>query len=166
MQIGVQNDPGLKALLYGSEGAELIVPPCYVLTMEGVRSRPRQNIIAAVGYLLMRMADYGYATVPDPGGRIVEVTARPGDSLATLAKRCGSTLDMVRRLNPSATVIQVGQVLKCQAASMRKVIIGWKPFTYATVSRRYNGNGNPSGDPRYAEKLEYVFDAIRKRNDR
>lgn len=56
-----------------------------------------------------------------------------------------------------------GQILKCQKASVRKVITGWKTFDYRTIARRYNGNGDPKGDPLYARKLEYAMNAIRSR---
>jgi hypothetical protein len=164
MQIGAWNDPGLRALLYGDEGSELIVPPCFVLTASSAKESPRHNIIAAVGYLLMRMADYRFGTVLDMDSPVADVTAGRGDSLSSISKRCRSTLDTMQQLNPGVHTVREGQVLKCRRASIQKVIVGFKPFTFVTVARRYNGNGQPSGDPRYSAKLEYAMSAIKRRN--
>ena len=162
LQIGVPGDPGLRALLYGDEGSELIVPPCYVLTATGVTTQPRMNIVAALGYLLMRMANYGFATLPDDAN-VFNITASVGDSLSTLARKNRSTIETLQKLNSGVQVIRAGQVLRCQRASIRKVIVGWKPFTFSTVAQRYNGNGNPKGDPSYSKKLAYSMDAIKRR---
>lgn len=164
MQIGVRGDPGLNALLYGNEGSELIVPPCFVLNTANVTANPRMNIAAAVGYLLMRMADYGVATMPD--GPVFEVKAGVGDSLGSLAGKNRSTVETMQKLNPGVHVIRQGQMLKCQRASIQKVVVGWKLSTYATVARRYNGNGQPSGDAWYFKKLEYAHEAIKRINPR
>lgn len=166
LQIGVPRDPGLYALLYGSEGSELIVPPCYVLWAEGVRKIPKQNIVAAVGYMIMRMADYGFATVLDPDSRVFDVTVGRGDNLSTLVRKHRSTLDTLQKLNPGVHMVKEGQILKCQRASIQKVIVGFKPFILTTIARRYNGNGQPTGDALYSTKLEYEMDAIKRRNPR
>lgn len=97
LQIGVAGDPGLRALLFGDEGSELIVPPCYVLNASNVTKNPRMNIAAAVGYLLMRMADYGFTTVPDDAN-VFDVTAGAGDSFSTLARRNRSTVETMQKL--------------------------------------------------------------------
>lgn len=160
LQIGVRGDPGLNALLYGNEGSELVVPPCCVLNAANVTANPRMNVAAAVGYLLMRMADYGVSTVRD--GPVFEVNAGVGDSLASLARKNRSTVETMQKLNPGVHIIRQGQTLKCQRASIQKVIVGWKLFAYSTVARRYNGNGQPSGDAWYAKKLEYAHAATKK----
>jgi hypothetical protein len=164
LQIGVRDDPGLSALLGGREGGDLVIPPSYSITPKAAMTFPRENIAAGIGYLLMRMADYGFVTVPDKDSAIFDVTVRPGDTgLGSVARSCRSTPETLEKLNPGVRVIRAGQVLKCQKASVQKVITGWKSFTYTTVARRYNGGGNPLGDPRYAEKLEYAMSAIRAR---
>jgi hypothetical protein len=162
LQIGVSTDPGLHALLFGNEGSELIVPPCYVLTLGSAASNPRMNIVAAVGYLLMRMADYSFATEPDDS-EVFNVIAAVGDSFSSIARKNRSTTDTLQKLNPGIHIIRPGQVLRCQRASVRKVVIGRKSFTFSTVARRYNGDGRPKGDPLYAKKLEYSMQAIQRR---
>ena len=110
------------------------------------------NIAAAVGYLLMRMADYGFTTAPEDAN-VFDVTAGTGDSFSTLARKHRSTVETLQKLNPGVHGLSVGQVLRCQRASMRKVIVDWKPWTFSMAARRYNGNGQPKGDPHYAKSL-------------
>ncbi|WP_130301103.1 MULTISPECIES: hypothetical protein [unclassified Duganella] len=58
MQSGNPGDPGLRALLSGDEGGDLIPPPelAKALTESSVRSTPQMNIRAGTAYLLMRLA--------------------------------------------------------------------------------------------------------------
>jgi LysM domain len=164
LQIGVPDDPGLNALLGKVEGGELIIPRGVSITPRAVQGVPRDNIMAAVAYLLMRMADYGHTTVIDEDAVTTEYTVRAGDNLSKIARACGSTIAVLQKLNPgSSTTLKPGQLLKTQRASIQKVIVGWKSFTPAVVARRYNGNGQPSGDARYAQKLEYALAAIRSK---
>ncbi|MDM0075702.1 peptidoglycan-binding protein [Variovorax sp. J2P1-59] len=158
IRIGVLGDKGLPALLSRREGSELVVP--YSLVGREVQTVPRENIRAGVGYMLMRMAEYGFASIPDRDHRIFEVTVGPGDhGLERVARRCGSTSEILMKLNPAVRAVNPGQVLKCQKATVQKVITGWRSFDYTTIALRYNGNG----DPNYASKLEYSFNVIRSR---
>ncbi|MDM0076376.1 peptidoglycan-binding protein [Variovorax sp. J2P1-59] len=162
MRIGVPNDPGLTVLLTRSEGSALVVPPTIFITSDA-RTQPRQNIRAGVGYLLTRMANYDLATVMDRDNRIFDVTVQPGDrGWESVARRCRSTSEVLLRLNPGHRYIHGGQVLKCQKASIQQVITGWKAFDYRTIARRYNGNGEPKGDAKYAEKFDYAMRKIGK----
>lgn len=113
----------------------------------------------------MRMADYGFTTVPDDAN-VFDVTAGAGDSFSTLARRNRSTVETMQKLNPGIHGLRAGQVLKCQRASIRKIVADWKPWTFSMVARRYNGNGQPKGDPRYSMKLEYAMNAVRQRGPR
>ena len=135
------------------------------LNSSNVTRNPRMNIATAVGYLLMRMADYGFTTVPEDAN-VFDVTAGVGDNFSTLARKHRSTVETMQRLNPGVHGLSVGQVLRCQRASIRKVIVDWKPWTFSMAARRYNGNGQPKGDPHYAKKLEYAMDAVKRRGPR
>lgn len=158
MQIGVVGDPGLSALLWGREGAELIVPPSFNLSASTAVTQPRDNIRAGIGYLLMRMAEFGFESVPERSALIYEVTVRPGDSLESIAKAQASTVEVMKRLNPGVSVLRPGQVLKCQKASVKKVITDWRTIEVSSVATRYNGGG----DPLYARKLTHALTAVRK----
>ncbi len=159
MQIGVLTDQGLGGLLNGREGGDLIIPSTLRFNSNTARATPRDNIAAGVGYLLMRMADFGFETQLDKDGVIFEVTVQRGDKgLSDVARRCASTADLLAKLNPGARFIHVGDVLKCRKASVQKIIVGWKPFTSTMIAKRYNAK-----DPKYAEKLEYALAAIKRR---
>lgn len=161
MQIGVPGDPGLAAFLSDREGGELIVPPNWRarLTIGSVRSIPSHNIRAGIGYLLMRMANFDFQSVlPADGRTILQVTIKPGDSLDKVARTQGSTLEIIKKLNPASSTLRPGQILKFQKASMRRVITGWRLINPDSIARRYNGGG----DINYAKKLEYALGLIRQ----
>jgi hypothetical protein len=160
MQIGVAGDPGLTSFLSGKEGGDLILPTALKgrLTTGSVRTNPRHNIRAGIGYLLMRMANFEYRSGVGSDPKIYEVTVKAGDSLDKIAKAQGSTVDTLRKLNPTANVLRPGQMLKCQNASVQRVITGWRHISTTLIAQRYNGGG----DPNYAKKLDYASSLVRK----
>lgn len=162
MQIGNRDDPGLASLLLGNEGGDLIIPPSMrpYMSIQGAKVEPLQNIRAGVGYLLMRMASYAYKSVLDADARVYEVAAGPGDNLDRIAKAQGSTLETMKKLNPSVRVVHAGDVLKYQKASVRRVITGWNTLSASGVAQRYN-----RGDPAYASKFQYATRAVVQRRD-
>lgn len=155
MQIGVAGDPGLASFLSGNEGGDLILPPVWTarLTLESVRAIPAHNIRAGIGYLLMRMANFEYRTALAADTRTYEITVKPGDSLDKIARAQGSTIDTLRRLNPTAAVLRPGQVLKYQKAAIQRAITSWRHLSTTLMTQRYNGGG----DPNYAKKLDYAL---------
>ncbi|WP_080404370.1 LysM peptidoglycan-binding domain-containing protein [Burkholderia ubonensis] len=160
MRIGVPGDPGLTSLLSGKEGGDLILPSIWKgqLTIGSARTIPPHNIRAGIGYLLMKMANYEYRNIPAADSRIYEVVVKPGDNLDKIAKAQGSTVDTLKRLNPTTAVLRPGQVLKCQKASVQRVITSWRSISTTSIAQRYNGGG----DPNYATKLDYVLLALRQ----
>ena len=83
-----------------------------MITVSSVRAIPALNIRAGIGYLLMRIANFDYRSVPSADTKIYNVTVKSGDSLDKIAKAHGSTVEVMERLNPTANVLQPGQVLK------------------------------------------------------
>ena len=160
MQIGVPGDPGMTSLLSGNEGGDLIVPPDWKgrLTAGSVRTIPAHNIRAGIGYLLMRMANFEYRSTLDADAKVYEVAVKPGDSLDKIAKAQGSTVDTLKKLNPTAAVLRPGQVLKYQKASVQRVITSWWHISTSLIAQRYNGGG----DPNYAKKLDHALSLVRK----
>lgn len=160
IQIGNSHDPGLTSLLSGAEGGDLILPPAWKgrLTIGSVRTIPAHNIRAGIGYLLMKLGSYEYRSVPSAEFKVYEVTIKAGDSLDKIAKAQGSTLDTLKKLNPTAAVLRPGQVLKCQKASVQRVITGWRHLSTTLIAQRYNGGG----DPLYAKKLDYALSLMSK----
>lgn len=160
MQIGVVGDPGMTSLLSGKEGGDLILPKSWKgsLTTASVRTIPAHNIRAGIGYLLMRMANFEHKSVLDADSKVYEVVVKPGDSLDKIAKVRGSTVDTLRKLNLTATVLQPGQVLKYQKASIQRVVIGWRRISTGMIAQRYNAGG----DPNYVKKLDHALSLVRK----
>ncbi|MGF6511371.1 LysM peptidoglycan-binding domain-containing protein [Paraburkholderia sp. 32] len=160
MQIGVAGDPGLASLLSRKEGGDLIVPSAWIgrLTMASVRTIPAYNIRAGIGYLLMRMAHFKYRSVLGADPEVYEIAVRPGDSLDKMARAQGTTIDTLKKLNPTATVLRPGQVLKYRKASVQNAVTSWRPMSAPVIAERYNGGG----DPNYARKLDYALSMVRK----
>jgi len=75
-----------------------------------------------------------------------------------IAKAHGSTVDTLKKLNPTAAVLRPGQVLKYQKASVQRVITSWRHMSTTLIARRYNGGR----DPYYAKKLDYALSLIRQ----
>lgn len=160
MRIGIPGDPGLASFLSGNEGGDLILPPAWKgrLTTSSVQAIPTHNIRAGIGYLLMKMANYEYRSVLSQDSRVYEITVKSGDSFEKIAKTQGSTVDILRQLNPTAAVLRPGQVLKYQKASVQRVIKSWRHISTTLMAQRYNGGG----DPNYATKLDYALSALRR----
>jgi len=157
MQIGNAGDPGLKALLSGHEGGEIIMPPALRLKLSTANvSTPAMNIRAGIGYLLLRAATFEHVTVFDAIDTAVhEVTVKAGDSLSKIAAAQGTTIETLSKLNPTAVaMIKPGQTLKYRKASVRKVVKSWSSITTALIAQRYN---TVKGDPAYQKKLDYCL---------
>ncbi|HEY9097265.1 MAG TPA: LysM peptidoglycan-binding domain-containing protein [Thiobacillus sp.] len=160
MQIGVAGDPGLASFLSGTEGGDLILPPAWKgrLTTGSVRVIPSHNIRAGIGYLLMRMANTEYKTLPAADSKIYEITIKPGDSMDKIARTHGSTTEHLKKLNPTANILRPGQTIKFQKASTQRSITSWRYISTSMIAQRYNGGG----DPNYARKLDYALSLIRQ----
>jgi len=160
MQIGVQGDPGLTSLLSGKEGGDQILPPNVKdrLSVGAARTVPGYNIRAGIGYLLMRMAIFDYRTVMDDDTQEYQAIVKAHDSLDRVAKTNGTTVQILRDMNPKASAIRAGDKLLYKKAAVKLVIVGWRAITTGQVAQRYNGGG----DPNYAKKLDYVLNLVRQ----
>ena len=157
MQIGNPGDPGLRALLSGRDGGELIIPPALkqTLTATSAIATPVMNIRAGTAYLLMRFASYGYRTVTQ--GPVSDYIVQPGDSFDKIAREDHSTVQTLQRLNPGVHTLHAKQVIEMQKASLEKIITGWHPITTTTIAHKYN-----VGDTHYSRKLEYCLSVMSK----
>jgi hypothetical protein len=162
MQIGVRGDPGLESLISGKEGGELILPPeCRQrMNAASIRSDPALNIRAGIGYLLMRLANFKYRSVPDRDTRIYEVIVASGDSLERIAKTQKTTVDTLREMNPGTHTLHAGHKLKYRKAAIQRVITGWGFVNTGSIARNYNGGGDSS----YEAKLDFALELIRKKS--
>jgi LysM repeat protein len=161
MQIGNPHDPGLRAFLSDKEGGDLVIVPEWkgLITAGSARTNPVHNIRAGVGYLLMKRANYAHQSILDADDKVYEIKVKAGDSLEKIAKANGSTLEVLQKFNPDAKVLKIGQVVKYQKASVRKVITGWEPITHMFVALKYNST---QGDPDYAEKIRFALEHVQK----
>lgn len=163
MQIGVAGDPGMTSFLSDKEGGDLIIPPVWKgrLTADSVRTTASHNIRAGIGYLLMRMANFEYRSVPGADSRVYEVTVKSGDSLDKIAKLHGTTIETLKKLNSVVSILRPGQKLKYKKSSVQRIITGWRQINTIRIAQRYNGGG----DPNYAKKLGYALSLVRKEKD-
>lgn len=164
MQIGVPGDPGLSALQRGDEGSVLIMSKQLAAEVKNstqVGNDPALNIRAGIAYVFTRMCLSEFQSVTDDPN-VQNYTVTPGDSLSIIAKKVGTTVQVLEALNPDKKkMIHPKDVLKYKHASIQRVIVDWRDFTsMTTVADRYNGGG----DPDYAAKLVYVLDLFKNLN--
>jgi len=163
MQIGVLNDPGLKAFLSGNEGGDLILPPAWKgqLTSETASTIPSHNIRAGIGYFLMRLAKYEHQSVLDHDTKVYKVTVEPGDSFEKIARKKGSTPEVIQQVNPKVEPhrLQRGQELEYKKASVKRVITGWRPISSRSAKERYNSGIK---DHDYDKKIDYALSVVRQ----
>jgi hypothetical protein len=158
MQIGNPGDKGWPVIRDGKESAPLIMSEQLKKDVKGDINKPELNIRAAMAYALVRLCKSEMRSVDDPkDATIYEHTVEKGESLASIATKKGSTLEVMKKLNPSAN-LQIGQKVKYRKASIQRVILGWMPLTSANLASRYNGGG----DSNYAAKLDYVLGVFPK----
>ena len=113
MQIGNPGDPGLADLLSSKNGGELILPIHIknILNISNVASDSKLNLYAGTGYLLKRFAHFKFITQKDNKSPIEEVIVKQGDNFEKIAKIHGTTIDVLKELNPSAQQLNIGQKL-------------------------------------------------------
>nr|WP_244133066.1 hypothetical protein [Burkholderia metallica] len=75
-----------------------------------------------------------------------------------MAKTQGSTVEVLKKLNPAVAVLRPGHVLKYRKASVQRVITSWRYISTTLMAQRYNGGR----DINYATKLDYVLKVMQK----
>jgi len=155
-QIGNTGDPGYKVLKDGAEGASLIMSDALKKSIAaGSIDVADTNIKAGIAYLYTRMAKTNIISVRDLKDTKEHIyIIASGDNLEKIAKKVGTTVEELRRLNPKANgIIRKDQKLKYVKASRQRSVIGWREFNADTVADRYNGGG----DKNYSAKLTYIL---------
>ena len=154
-QIGNPHDKAYPILKKAAEGSAAIMSDALTREIKtGSIDTPALNVKAGIAYLFTRMAKFEIRSVLDDKDRTTYIeTVRHGDSLDTIARRVGTTVEVLRKFQQSSgNLIRVGQKLQYQKARMAQVVAGWRTWDFATIADRYNGGG----DVDYAEKLKYV----------
>ncbi|CAI3956348.1 LysM repeat (LysM) (PDB:1E0G) [Commensalibacter communis] len=165
IQIGKSTDPGLDDLLAAKGHGALIIPPELTNILNqynkaAIRTNPRYNIAAGIGYLLMRTANFEDQSVEDPKGKPIIVLVgkdKTNNSLAALATTYHSTTEAMVKHNPKAKILHLGDKILVVPASRQVVITGWRKMGTKDIAERYN-----RGDKNYAIKLDYVLNKIIK----
>lgn len=158
MQIGNPGDPGYDALVKREGAAEIIVSDGLERQLPRALSDPETNVRAGIAYLTVRLAESDLRTVVDPiDGKLYEYVIERGDTFFAIARKVGTTIDTLQRLNPVAATLRPGQRVKYQKAAIKRMITGWRAATLANVALRYN-----AGDPSYAEKLTYALSVMER----
>jgi len=156
LQIGNTNDPGYDIVKNGKEGASVVMSERMKTDIvNGNINEPNLNVRAAIAYLFTRMAKYENKSVVDSAQPqpFTYKVAKGDNGLADIARKVGSTTEILQKLNPGKKVLHVGDSIQCQKASIKTVVSGWRTFDTTTVAARYNGGG----DDKYAQKLDYVL---------
>lgn len=154
MQIGNPGDQGYGALKSGEGASGQIMSDSLKADLKnGNINDPKLNIRAGIAYALTRLVQSEEKSVDDLDDlNIYTYTVIKGDNLWVVASKVGSTVKSLRRQNPTANALKIGQILRYRKAAIRRVITGWRPVTTATLARYYN-----VGDSNYAAKLDYVL---------
>lgn len=183
MQIGsTPADKGLRDLLIKREAkSRLIVPPVYRenpatrLTMSSVRSSPRLNIAAGVGYLLLLAAHFDWKSVPDVNIAIWEHIVRKGESFSTIAGNEHTTLrelvqdnpEMVKEVHPprkpgdDITVVLNKPLHPKDIVLFRRAANQWVILKWDLIDESFAANNYNQGDTAYLQKLRYCEYLIR-----
>ncbi len=181
MQIGVANDPALKALRKSASRTATVynvgtnsVPAISVSSdteldrfaiimttklktdINGSIDLPELNIRAGISYLVGRHASLGIESQLAAGSVPSTYKVKPGDNLSSIAKEHHSTLGIILQLNPTltaASMLKLGQEIKVQAGANLRIVNGWSPLTPSSAAKLYNGKG----DANYELKLNFVL---------
>lgn len=159
LHIGNPGDKGYDVLKNEKEASGIIMSDTlkYKIKTQSISS-PKLNIQAGIAYLYTKMSiSSKFSTRDLTDTKFYYYTVKSGDSLDKIAKKVGTTVMELRRLNPKASgVIQPKQTLKYVKASIKRNITGWRVFNTAMIAKRYNGGG----DAKYEEKLDYVMTKV------
>lgn len=169
LQIGNSGDPGLSVVraavrddLTASEGADLVLPASLKAAMKDPKQsieQPLLNLRVGLCYLFARMLrNIRDEDIIDTSRAPETYTVLKGDSWWKIARHFHVKVKDLQDLNSSAVTkgLRPGMDLHVRWGRHVREPDGWRTFDYKTIAERYNGNGNPSGDPAYAEKLEFV----------
>ena len=97
-------------------------------------------------WLFQKAFKFGKRTVQDESSPIKSYEVKPGDSLSKIAKRCGTTVDVLVDYNgiEKPDSIRVGQTLTYRPAWREDFIEAMRPW--AEALKRYNGGGTKGYD--------------------
>ncbi len=159
MQSANPGDAGWSDMMNNGNKTSLIVPPNLRSAVGSPRLRAVDNIAAGVGYLLYRAAEFGPQTQVDKND-IKNVVVSHGDTLYSIARKVGTTEQVLRDMNSHAPLypLKVGIKLNYVPAKTVTVITGWQSINPQNAYRLYNANGRGA----YGDDVQFTYDLIRK----
>jgi hypothetical protein len=98
MQSDNPGDRGWHDMMGKPNEKNLIVPHNLQSAVASPNLTPADNIAAGVGYFLFRAAEFGPKTIVDKS-KILSVTVEHGDSLDRIARRAGTSEQVLRDMN-------------------------------------------------------------------
>ncbi|BAP56762.1 peptidoglycan-binding lysin domain protein [Thioploca ingrica] len=157
MQIGNPGDPAYRVLQQGKEGANKIMDSNLPNQLTNIND-PKINIKASIAYLFTRMAKLKNESILDDRDQnIYQYEVKRGDTLESIAKKNGTTIDELKSYNNLVSDnISPAQILKYRKAKIDLIIADWRNFNVIVIAQRYNGGGDPS----YSDKLKYLLDKV------
>ena len=159
MQSANKGDSGWSDIMNNGDKMSLIVPLNLRSAVASPNLRAADNIAAGVGYLLYRAAEFGSQTQVDKND-IKSVVVSHGDSLYSIARKVGTTEQVLRDMNSHAPLypLKVGIKLNYAPAKTVTVITGWQSIDPQSTYRLYNANRRGA----YGEEVQFTYDLIRK----
>ncbi len=159
MQSANKGDVGWRDMMNNANRMSLIVPPNLRSAVAFPNLRATDNIAAGVAYLLYRAATFGPQTQLDKNN-IKSVVVSRGDSLYSIARKVGTTEQILRDMNSHAPLypLKVGIKLNYVPANTVTIIIGWQSINPQSTYRLYNANGLGA----YGDEVQFLYDLIRK----
>ncbi len=161
MQSANPGDLGWSDLMRQQDKMQDIVPPNLRSAVASAGLTPQNNIAAGVGILLQHAAIWGPKTTIDKKN-VKTVTTQKGDSLYIIAKRAGTTEQVLKDMNAGTRLgpLRPGMVLKYAPAKTVKAITGWRSISQQSTYTLYNHH--PGSD--YGHKVQFLYDLIKRNN--
>lgn len=167
MQIANKNDPALKALQTKSENTYVLGDFSFLKGKKTTPHKggrwdysqsnmdPQSSIYGGLGWLIHKSSIYGYK-VTEPS--IKQHTVVKGDTYESISHNEGTSIEILKRLNPSKipNQLRIGDKLNYQTAI--KCVIGNRSWEKAVAL--YNGGG----DKDYVQKVYEVKAVLDKRD--
>lgn len=162
MQIGNPGDKGLGVLQRGEEASSIVMDAKLKASLAQINA-PTVNIKAGTAYLLNRLSLSDIKSIRSDADKAqYEYTVISGDTLSKIAKKNGTTVDELKKSNPTkGAIIKPGDKLKYYKARSERVIIGWHAVSESMIAQKYN-----VGDPNYSKKLTYLINEVFPKKDK
>ena len=159
MQSANRGDPGWSNLMRQQDKMQRIVPPGLRSAVTSAGLTPQNNIAAGVGILLLHAAIWGPVTTIDKKD-VKTVTTQKTDSLYAIARRVGTTEQVIKAMNSSIRLdpLKAGIVLKYSPAKTVIAITGWRSISPQSTYTLYNHHLGSD----YGNKVEFLYDLIKR----